>query len=112
MKPAAGARLAGRYEVRALVADRPTGELYRGYDEQIGVDVALRFVDDELLTSDAERQRFVSRARRGKSLQHPNVLRLYDVVLDGDRESLWAYYPAIRRTTDLFRAIASGKADA
>jgi hypothetical protein len=36
----------------------------------------------------------------------------HDVVLDGDRESLWAYYPAIRRTTDLFRAIASGKADA
>lgn len=30
-------------------------------------------------------------------------------VLDGDRESLWAYYPAIRRTTELFRALANRK---
>ena len=29
----------------------------------------------------------------------------HEVTLDGDPESLWAYYPAIRRTTDLFRAI-------
>jgi hypothetical protein len=26
--------------------------------------------------------------------------------LSGDPETLWAYYPAIRRTSDLFRAIA------
>lgn len=36
----------------------------------------------------------------------------HDFVLDGDPESLWAYYPAIRRTTDLFRALASGKESA
>jgi hypothetical protein len=29
----------------------------------------------------------------------------HEVTLDGDAESLWAYYPAIRRTTDLFRMI-------
>src|ERR1700754_2007576 len=30
----------------------------------------------------------------------------HDFTLGGDPESLWAYYPAIRRTTDLFRQIA------
>lgn len=30
----------------------------------------------------------------------------HGVTLDGDAETLWAYYPAIRRTTDLFRALA------
>jgi hypothetical protein len=29
----------------------------------------------------------------------------HEVILEGDAETLWAYYPAIRRTTDLFRAI-------
>ena len=29
----------------------------------------------------------------------------HEVTLDGDAETLWAYYPAIRRTADLFRAI-------
>jgi hypothetical protein len=36
----------------------------------------------------------------------------HDFVLDGDRESLWAYYPAIRRTAELFRALAQGKVSA
>jgi hypothetical protein len=31
----------------------------------------------------------------------------HDVTLDGDPETLWAYYPAIRRTTDLFRQIVN-----
>jgi hypothetical protein len=29
----------------------------------------------------------------------------HSVTLDGDPETLWAYYPAIRRTTDLFRML-------
>jgi hypothetical protein len=33
----------------------------------------------------------------------------HDFTLDGDSESLWAYYPAIRRTADLLRVVANEK---
>jgi hypothetical protein len=36
----------------------------------------------------------------------------HDFELGGDADTLWAYYPAIRRTTDLFRAIAKVTEDA
>src|SRR5438045_2113207 len=68
---AAGASLAGRYEIRAVISRRPTGLLYHGYDRQIGVEVALRVIDDELLVSDDERRAFLQRAGRARSLQHP-----------------------------------------
>ena len=34
----------------------------------------------------------------------------YDFELSGDPETLWAYYPAIRRTHELLRDIARGEA--
>ena len=83
-KPLLGARLADRYQIRAITADRPTGMLYRAFDEQIGVEVALRVIDEELLVGDAERKAFVAQAARAKTLQHPNLIRMYDVVLDGE----------------------------
>jgi hypothetical protein len=36
----------------------------------------------------------------------------HDFELGGDQDTLWAYYPAIRRTTDLFRTIATVTEDA
>jgi serine/threonine protein kinase len=82
MVPAVGDRLAGRYEIRAVTADRPTGLLYRAYDHQIGVEVALRIIDAELLSAPGDRRAFVERTVRAKTLQHPNLIRLYDVVVD------------------------------
>jgi serine/threonine protein kinase len=93
MTPSVGDRLAGRYEIRAVVADRPTGVLYRGFDAQIGVEVALRVIDEGLLLDGAQRRAFVTRTARAKTLQHPNLMRLYDVLLAGDAAVLvmqWA----------------------
>ena len=67
-----------------MTAERPTGLLLRGYDEQIGVEVALRIIDAGLLVDEGERRQFVQRATRAKSLQHPNLIRLYDVVVDDE----------------------------
>jgi hypothetical protein len=83
-RPSVGGRLAGRYEIRSVIADRPTGMLYRGFDEQIGVEVALRLIDAELLVDDEERRSFVQRAVRARPLQHPNLMRLYDALIDED----------------------------
>ncbi len=83
-RPSVGDRLAGRYQIRAMTAERPTGLLLRGYDEQIGVEVALRLIDAELLVDERERRAFVQRAARARALQHPNLIRLYDVLVDND----------------------------
>ncbi len=80
-RPVVGEKLAGRYEIRAL-ATGSSGYLFRGFDEQIGVEVALRIIDDHLLTNEAERHAFVAAATRAKSLQHPNLVRLYDILVD------------------------------
>ena len=82
MRLSVGERLAGRFEIRSVIAERPTGILYHAFDEQIGVDVALRIISQELLSDEGDRHAFVHRAARAKSLQHPNLMRLYDVLVD------------------------------
>lgn len=80
-RPVVGTRLAGRYQVRAL-ATGSAGHLFRGFDEQIGVEVALRIIDEDLLRDDADRRAFVQKATRVRPLQHPNLIRLYDILVD------------------------------
>jgi serine/threonine protein kinase len=88
-----GELVRGRYEIREVLGPRPLGPLYRALDVQIGVEVALRVIAADLLPGDPVRRAFVQKLQRARQLQHPNLVRLYDVILDGDQAILslqWA----------------------
>ncbi|MFI5168038.1 MAG: protein kinase [Thermoanaerobaculales bacterium] len=74
----AGQRL-GPYEVLDPIGAGGMGEVYRARDTRLGREVAIKVLPAEL-ASDAERlRRFEQEARAASSINHPNILTVYDL---------------------------------
>ena len=78
MSLAAGTRL-GRYEIVGLLGAGGMGEVYRARDEQLRRDVAVKVLPPALATDRDRLQRFEQEAQAAGSLNHPNILAIYDV---------------------------------
>jgi serine/threonine protein kinase len=68
----------GAYRVEGLLATGGMGEVYRGHDERLGRDVAIKIVAEGLASEDKELERFQREARTLASLSHPNILNIFD----------------------------------
>ena len=68
----------GAYRVEGLLATGGMGEVYRGHDERLGRDVAIKIVAEGLASEDKELLRFEREARTLASLSHPNILNIFD----------------------------------
>jgi serine/threonine protein kinase len=78
MPLSAGTKL-GPYEIVAPIGAGGMGEVYKARDTRLGRDVAMKVLPAEL-ARDAERvARFEREARALASLEHPNILAIYDV---------------------------------
>src|SRR5438094_10591806 len=74
----AGTQL-GRYEIRSKIGAGGMGEVYRASDEKLNRDVAIKVLPTSL-SQDADRlRRFEQEAQAAGSLNHPNILAVYDV---------------------------------
>src|SRR4030095_13491895 len=79
----AGVRL-GRYEVRSRLGAGGMGEVYLAHDCKLGRTVALKLVLGQYAGSPERLQRFAREARAASALNHPNIVTVYDVDVDGD----------------------------
>jgi serine/threonine protein kinase/dipeptidyl aminopeptidase/acylaminoacyl peptidase len=71
--------LLGRYEIRGLIGAGGMGEVYRARDTSLGRDVAIKVLPPDL-SRDIERlRRFEQEARATSSLNHPNILVIFDI---------------------------------
>jgi TolB-like protein len=77
----AGAAL-GPYQVVALLGSGGMGEVYRARDPRLGREVAVKVIRDRAPTPEALR-RFDQEARAAGALNHPNLLAVYDVGVQG-----------------------------
>ena len=75
--------MVGPYRIVAFLARGGTGDVYRATDVRLRRDVALKVLTPEARgDGDSQRvERFVQEARLTASLDHPNIVRLYDVGL-------------------------------
>jgi TolB-like protein/Tfp pilus assembly protein PilF len=75
--------MVGPYRIVAFLARGGTGDVYRATDVRLCRDVALKVLTPEARgDGDPQRvERFVREARLTASLDHPNIVRLYDVGL-------------------------------
>ncbi len=71
----------GPYEVIALVGAGGMAEVYRARDTRLQRDVALKVMSEAFGGDAALLERFEREARLAGSLNHPNVVALYDVGL-------------------------------
>jgi len=78
MTLSSGVRL-GPYEIQALLGAGGMGEVYRARDTRLGREVAVKILP-EFFAGDPERlHRFEREARAVATLNHPNILAIYDV---------------------------------
>ena len=74
---AAGSRL-GLYEIVDPLGVGGMGEVYRARDTKLGRDVAIKVLPANLRTDPDRTTRFAREARAASSLNHPNIVTVYD----------------------------------
>ncbi len=80
MRLTAGSRV-GPYEVISLLGAGGMAEVYRARDTRLGRDVAVKVMSEALSADGDLLERFEREAQLAGSLNHPNVVALYDVGL-------------------------------
>ncbi len=82
MSLSTGQRL-GPYEVLAPLGAGGMGEVYRARDTRLSREVAIKVLP-AAVSSDPERlKRFEKEARSASSLNHPNIVTIYDIGESG-----------------------------
>ncbi len=125
MTLSAGTRL-GPYEVLAPLGSGGMGEVYRARDTRLDREVAIKVLPADLAADSERLRRFEKEARSASSLNHPNIVTIYDIGSEGGisyiamervegatlRELLGSGALAIKRLLAVATQIADGLAKA
>jgi serine/threonine protein kinase len=68
----------GKYEVECVIGEGAMGVVYRAMDPLINRRVAIKVMADAVAQDSGLRDRFLREAQAAGSLQHPNVVTIYD----------------------------------
>jgi serine/threonine protein kinase len=82
--PMVGSELAG-YRLHGILGRGGMSVVYEAENPRLGSPVALKVLGEDLTANDAFRTRFLKESRIAASLNHPNVIPIYDV---GSHEDL------------------------
>ncbi len=74
-----------RYRLVELVGSGGMATVYRGEDVLLERDVAVKFLREPYSSEPEFRERFLHEARAAARLDHPNIVRIYDVGEDDHR---------------------------
>src|SRR3954447_10197249 len=80
------------YRVDALIGRGGMGEVYRAMDERLGRPVALKVLTEAAASDERYRERLLEESRRAASLDHPNVVPVYEAGEAGGRPFLAMRY--------------------
>src|SRR6476659_334800 len=75
----------GHYRVESLIGVGGLGEVYLARDERLGREVALKFLPEQLTADKMQLSRFKSEARVASALNHPNILTVHEIGVEGNR---------------------------
>ena len=73
-----GSEFAG-YRIEALIGRGGMGEVYRAWNPRLETRLALKLLSFDLADNELFRERFIREARAAASLDHPNVIPVFDV---------------------------------
>ncbi|PYP79835.1 MAG: hypothetical protein DMD35_06890 [Gemmatimonadetes bacterium] len=69
----------GKYHILELVGEGAMGVVYKAKDSVLDRTVAIKVMNDAIARQDELRTRFLREAQAAASLQHPNVVSIYDL---------------------------------
>src|SRR5438128_7450291 len=79
-------KLIGHYRIESLIGVGGMGEVYLARDERLGRKAALKLLPENLTTDEAQLGRFKNEARSASALNHPNILTVYEIGTEGNRQ--------------------------
>ncbi len=74
-----GTRLDGRYAIEELIGEGGMANVYRAKDLTNDTTVAVKLLKDEYKNSEELVRRFINESRAISVLNHPNIVKVYDV---------------------------------
>jgi eukaryotic-like serine/threonine-protein kinase len=77
--PDANISAIGKYRIIELVGEGAMGVVYRAEDSVLGRTVAIKVMNEAIARQEDLRKRFLHEAQACASLQHPNVVCIYDL---------------------------------
>ncbi len=84
MRTAPGLVLEGRYELTSLIATGGMGQVWKGQDQELDREIAIKVLREEYAGDEGFLKRFRAEARHTAALAHDGIAALYDYgELDG-----------------------------
>ena len=74
----------GPYRIVRLLGTGGMGAVYRAHDPRLERDVAVKVLHAAALTDHERRSRFLQEAKAASTLNHPNIVAVYDIGTEGD----------------------------
>lgn len=75
-----GKVIAGRYQVEELLGQGGMARVYKAHDLNLGREVAVKVLLDNIASDSESRERFRREARAAAALSHPNIVQVYDFI--------------------------------
>ncbi len=85
---APGDVLVDRYELQSRLGRGGMAEVFRAHDHRLDREVAVKVLAPHLLADGRAVDRFDREARAAASLNHPNIVNVYDAVSEGDTHAI------------------------
>jgi eukaryotic-like serine/threonine-protein kinase len=82
-RPSIAGQIVGHFELLSELGRGGYGVVFLAIDTEIGRQVALKIPRPEVLNNPETRRRFLREARAAGSLEHPNLIPVYEVGEDG-----------------------------
>src|SRR6476620_11072974 len=79
-------KVIGHYRIESLIGVGGMGEVYLARDERLGRKVALKLLPERLTADETQLSRFKTEARSASALNHPNILTVYEIGAEGNRQ--------------------------
>ena len=106
-----GTVLGGRYRILSTLGTGGMAVVYKAEDAVLGRRVALKTLHERYAEEDSFRSRFKQEARAMASLDHENVVRVYDICQDGEIPFIVAEYVGGGDVGGLLRRAPGGRLD-
>lgn len=87
-----GKKLDGRYEIRELIGVGGMANVYKAYDVVEARTVAVKILREEYMNNDEFMRRFRNESRAISLLDHPNIVKVYDVIFSNRIQSIVMEY--------------------
>ena len=67
------------YKIQSKIGEGGMGVVYKAEDMKLGRTVAIKFLPAHLASSAENKTRFLQEAKAAASLNHPNILSIYEI---------------------------------